>query len=150
MPKDKRTNSVIKVNNELNHRGVKGTYYNLKQNWYWPGMKDEISRIIKECEICSINNRKTTGGCEFVATRKKLEKIALDIMEIGESSRYVLVGIDYYTRRLWGKVLRAKSTGEVLNALKIWVREDGFRDELITDNGKEFCRGEFGTVVFRK
>ncbi|MGL4850595.1 MAG: reverse transcriptase domain-containing protein, partial [Clostridium sp.] len=143
MPKELREVNILKVHNELNHRGVKGTYYNLKQYWYWPGMKDEISRVIKKCDVCGVNNRKTTGGCEFVATRKKLEKVAIDIMDIGESSRYVLVGIDYYTRKLWGAVIKTKSTKEVLDTLKKWITEDGFPDELITDNGKEFCSEEF-------
>ncbi|KAF9761456.1 Endogenous retrovirus group K member 25 Pol protein [Nosema granulosis] len=64
-------------------------------------------------------------------------------MEIGESSRYVLVGIDYYIRRLWKKVNQTKNTGEVLEAIKNWIGEDGFPDEFITDNGKEFCSKEF-------
>ncbi|KAF9763578.1 Retrovirus-related Pol polyprotein from transposon 17.6 [Nosema granulosis] len=37
---DKRENETKKVHEGLNHRGVKGTYYNIKQKWYWPGMKD--------------------------------------------------------------------------------------------------------------
>ncbi len=143
MPKENRKDSVIRIHETLNHRGVKGTYYNLKQNWYWPGMKDEISRILKECDVCSINNRKTTGGCDFVATRNKLEKVALDIMDIGEFKRYVLLGIDYFTRRVWGIVLRSKETSEVIRAVQEWIKEDGFPEELITDNGKEFCSSIF-------
>ena len=70
----------------------------MKKQWYWPGMKDQIKQAIKECGICSINNRKNTGGCEFIVTSRRLEKVALDIMEIESEKRYVLLGIDYYTR----------------------------------------------------
>ncbi|KAF9747733.1 hypothetical protein NGRA_3512, partial [Nosema granulosis] len=134
---------IVKIHVELNHRGVKGTYYNLKQKYYWPGIKDQIAKVIKECSICSINNRKNTGGCDFVATRKKLEKVALDIMEVEGEKRFILLGIDYFTRKLWGKSLGSKSTEEVIRSLEEWIRNDGFPDELITDNAKEFCSEAF-------
>jgi hypothetical protein len=132
---EEREIEIKKVHEELNHRGTKGTYYNIKQRWYWPGMKDHINRVLKDCEICSINNRKTTGGCDFVVTRRKLEKVALDLMDIGGENRYVLVGIDYFTRRLWGSRLKSKESSEILKVLEKWIREDGFPEEYITDNG---------------
>ncbi|KAF9764785.1 hypothetical protein NGRA_0285 [Nosema granulosis] len=100
----------------------------MKQKWYWAGMKDQINRILKECETCNINNRKTTGGCNFVVTRKKLEKDALDI---GNENRYVLVGIDYFTRRLWGARLKSKETKSVLEVLQKWISEDGFLKSML-------------------
>lgn len=30
---------IIKTHLELNHRGMEGTYYNLKQRYYWIGLK---------------------------------------------------------------------------------------------------------------
>lgn len=45
-------------------------------------MKDHINRVLKECDMCGINNRKTTGGSDFVVTKRKLEKVALDLMDI--------------------------------------------------------------------
>ncbi|KAF9758256.1 Transposon Ty3-I Gag-Pol polyprotein [Nosema granulosis] len=47
----------------LNHRGVKGTYYQIKQKYYWPGMKDAITKKLKECELCQIGNRKKQRWC---------------------------------------------------------------------------------------
>ncbi|KAF9761965.1 hypothetical protein NGRA_2301 [Nosema granulosis] len=99
-------------------------------------MKDQINRTIKKCETCNINNRKTTGGCDFVATNKRLKKVVLDLMDIGGENRYVLVGIDYFTRRLWGQRLRSKETCAVLEVLQRWIHEDGFPEEYVTDNGK--------------
>ncbi|KAF9760821.1 Retrovirus-related Pol polyprotein from transposon [Nosema granulosis] len=104
---------------------------------------NRINRVLKECERCNINNRKTAGGFDFVVTRRKLEKVALDLMDIGEENRYVLVGIDYFTRRLWGARVRSKETKAVLEVLQKWISEDGFPEEYVTDNGKEFVSNEF-------
>lgn len=37
------------------------------------------------------------GGSEFDATTRALEKVALDIIDMGLEDKYVLVGIDYFT-----------------------------------------------------
>lgn len=62
---------------------------------------------------------------------------------MSEDRRYVLVGIIYCIRNLWGKVLRTKETTEVIDAVKEWITEDGFSEEIITDNGKKFCSSLF-------
>ncbi|KAF9763034.1 hypothetical protein NGRA_1564 [Nosema granulosis] len=78
------------------------------------------------------------GGCDFIATRRKFEKVALDLMDIDGEKRYVLVGIDYFTRSLWGARMRSKETSSVFEVLKNWMCEDRFVEEYVTNNGKEF------------
>lgn len=59
-------------------------------------MQDQIRKQLKKCEICQIGNRKTKGGKIMVSTNRRGEKFAIDIMKIGESGNFVLVGIDYH------------------------------------------------------
>ncbi|KAF9747735.1 Pro-Pol polyprotein [Nosema granulosis] len=42
-----REKLITEVHRNLNHRGVKGTYYQIKQKYYWPGMKDHITQKLK-------------------------------------------------------------------------------------------------------
>ncbi|KAF9762654.1 putative integrase ORF3 [Nosema granulosis] len=65
-------------------------------------------------------------------------------MEIDNVKRYVILGIDYFTRKLWGKVIDSKETKGIKLALEKWIYKDGFLEEIITDNGKEFCNESFG------
>ncbi|KAF9754387.1 hypothetical protein NGRA_3329 [Nosema granulosis] len=90
-------------------------------------MKDHINRVLKESDKCIIYNRKTTGGSDFVVTKRKLEKVALDLMDIGGENRYVLLGIDYFTRRLWGSRLKSKESCEVIKMLQKWIKKDVFQ-----------------------
>lgn len=76
-----RKESVVEMHERLEHRGLDSVYYGMKDKWYWPGMKETIAHVTKRCEICQINNRKKTGGSEFVETTRVLEKLALDLMD---------------------------------------------------------------------
>jgi CTP:phosphocholine cytidylyltransferase-like protein len=56
-----------------------------------------------------------------VVTRRKLEKVVLDLMDIGGENRYVLIGIGFFTRRLWGSRLKSKESCEILKVLEKWI-----------------------------
>ena len=134
---------IIQTHEKLNHRGMKGTYYELKKNFYWPGMKDQLQKRLKECEICQIGNRKAKGGAVMVATSRKGEKFAIDIMKIGELGEYILVGIDYFTRVLYGRVLKERTSREIISGLEEWFRNENVPEMIISDNAKEFDSIEF-------
>lgn len=64
----------------------------------------------------------------------------MDIISIGR--KYVLLGVDYFSRALMAKVLVNKSAKEVTRVLKRWFENTIRPVELITDNGKEFDNEE--------
>ena len=37
------------------HSGMNHTYKRIKQLFYWPGMKQQVEKLMKECEICIKN-----------------------------------------------------------------------------------------------
>ncbi len=144
IPRLEDREAIIKeIHRKLNHRGVKGTHYLLKQRYYWPGMKDVVARILKECDTCQVANRKNKGGVEFITSSKRGELFAIDVMEIGHERRRVLVGIDYYTRHLQAKLLEKRTTEEIIAVLEKWFIQDYFPEALISDNAKEFVSLEF-------
>jgi hypothetical protein len=85
---------------------------------------------------------KNSGGADFVTTTRIMEKLALDLIEIREEGKYILTGIDYFTRFCRAEVIEEKKSEEVLKILRKWfgVRQP---EQLITDNGKEFCSISF-------
>lgn len=123
---------------EKGHRSMLSVYYGMKNNYYWPGMKKDIENELRKCEVCQINNRKKSGGCDFVATSRYLEKVALDLIEFREVGQYVIVAIDYYSRRVWGRVIGEKSGNEIYYFIKELCSKGKKPEEIITDNGKEF------------
>jgi hypothetical protein len=108
-----RKRLVVEVHEKLLHRGVEPTYYNLKQEYYWPSMKETIVNVVRKCKICIENNRKQSGG-----SRNYIETIvAIDIMKINEEEMNVLVSIDYYTRYLNVAIIENRRTETIISTL---------------------------------
>lgn len=107
-------------------------------------MQDHVRNQLKKCNICQIGNRKLKGGTFMITSSHKGKKFAIDIMKIGEPKKYVLVGIDYYTRALYGKIMQVRTTSEIIKVLKEWFSKSWYPEMLISDNAKEFESIEFG------
>ena len=87
------------------HLGVRKTLGKLKQRFYWPGYKRDISSWCKICRTCNSHKRghmpkRAPMKQDFVSA--SMEKIACDIMgplpETEKKNSYILVVPDYYTK----------------------------------------------------
>lgn len=125
------------------HRGVATVKYELKRQYGYEEKEEDIKEVIDACEICSKNNRKLGGGCEFVETTAPLEKTAIDIMKVENDEAYVLVFLDYYTRVLRLRLLKNRTTKEITEKLNETFKEIGSPRELNSDNAKELMAKEF-------
>lgn len=141
---DKRKEIIVNAHEETHHRGVEATYYAVKQKYYWIGMKKTIENVIKKCELCARYNRKKTGGCEFIESNGIFEKVGVDLIDLRDMGKYVLTMVDYFTRYLFAEVIEDKRSNTVVGVMERWTKEYT-PEEIITDNGKEFCSKEFNT-----
>lgn len=149
VPKECERKEIIeKIHEEVQHRGIESVYYRLKDRWYWPGVKKDIAMVIRGCDVCEVNNRKKMGGNEFVVTTRYLEKVALDMVDVRNEGKYVLVAIDYFTRIAMAKVLESKETDLVVRTVEEWMAGGARPEELITDNGKEFTSVKFRVMCY--
>lgn len=146
---EERKSLCLEAHNKMNHRGVLPTYYTMRKEYYWPGMKQTIKNICRKCEKCCIYNRKIKGGSEFVETRRVLEKVALDLLDIRSEKCYILIGIDYFTRYAFARKINDKKTSTIIAILNEWIK-DFVPEEFITDNGKEFSSEEFRIFCINK
>lgn len=93
---------IHEAHEKVGHRGLEATLYEIKSKFtQCPRQRAEMQEYLNKCEICLRNKNKTKGGAIFIETSIKLEKLGLDIMESGEE--YYLIGIDYFTRKLFGE-----------------------------------------------
>lgn len=139
---ENRKKLILDCHVELSHRSGTTVYYELRKKYYWPGIKDQIREALKECETCQKYNRKTSGGSDFISTTRYLEKVGMDLIEFREEKAFVVVAVDYFTRRLWGRVLEGKQASEIVKFLKELCLQGKKPEELVTDNGKEFCNNQ--------
>jgi hypothetical protein len=134
---------IRSIHEQLLHRGLASVEYELTRYHKWPDARRLIKEVIESCEICSVNNRKLGGGCDFVETTAPLEIIAIDLMKVGEEDKSILVCIDYYTRKLELRVLKNRTTDEIIDNLANIFEKIGVPRVLNSDNAKEFVSKEF-------
>lgn len=133
-----REQIIVSAHVELNHRSVEPTYYRINGKYYWPNMRKDIAAVLGRCEVCQVNNRKKKGGSEFVVTTRRLQKVGIDMIDMREEGRYIMVAIDYFTRMAKAEILESKATDEVMSVLERWRENGTDPEEIITDHGKEF------------
>lgn len=111
---------IERIHQELEHRGIEVTEYEVrKQYTSWPKQREQqmehIKEILNECSICARNKNKKDGGSEFIETRRKLEIMGVDILEV--KNTYVLMGIDYFIRYAIARVVESKRA-EIIEVLE--------------------------------
>lgn len=75
--------------------------------------------------------------------KRRLEKFALDMIDLRAEGKYVLVCINNFTKLIATSVLTSKAIVGVVKTVDEWYELGIAVEEYITDNGKEFCRKEF-------
>ena len=59
IPKSWHFTVPVEVHNKLSHQGVNRTYYLIKGQYYWKGMKKDINKCITNCALCKREKART-------------------------------------------------------------------------------------------
>ena len=87
------------------HLGAEKTLFQLKQTFYWPGMRRDTVRWCQHCLECAQSKGPPTkphGKLHKVLTGAPMDLVAIDILsglpETPEGYKYLLVVTDYFTK----------------------------------------------------
>jgi RNase H-like domain found in reverse transcriptase/Reverse transcriptase (RNA-dependent DNA polymerase) len=121
---------------KLLHRGFRTIQYELsRQNVVLPNLGKLIKEELNRCHICKEYNPKKKNNFLFVTSYFKGEKVAIDI--IGPiQNRYIITGIDYFTRKGYAKVISTRKEENVVEFIKE-INQDLNIKMLVLDNSKE-------------
>lgn len=135
-PKD-RNDIINEIHKKLGHKGRDAIYYELSKAYYWPKSKIDIMNCLKECQECTRNKQKPSGGEIFIKTKEPLEKVGVDILTVN-NNEYILTFKDFYTRLLRCAYITSKESIRVKETLKGIIESIGIPKMMITDSGLEF------------
>ena len=108
------------------HEGVHKTTDRLMSNFWWPGVRGDVTRYCQSCDVCQ---RTIHRGRVSKAPLQKLPIISVPFQRIGvdliepiipaasSGKRYVLTAVDYATHYPEAVALSGISTEEVVEAL---------------------------------
>ena len=149
VPKELRR-QVMSVNHESafsGHLGAKKTEVRILPNFFWPGLRQDVIRFCRSCEVCQRTVKRGSvkkvplGSMPLIDTPFK--RVAVDIVgpiappsEAGH--RYILTLVDYATRYPEAVPLKKITTEAVAEALLDIYSRVGIPEEVLTDQGTQF------------
>ncbi|XP_078492084.1 uncharacterized protein LOC144747728 [Ciona intestinalis] len=132
------------------HMGVKKTLDRILINFYWPGIRSDVARFCKSCDVC----QKTIGkGKVAKVPLQKMplidvpfERVAVDLVgpiqpPSEKGHRYLLTMVDYATRYPEAVPLKNITTEDVAEALVDIFSRVGVPNEILSDQGTQFMSG---------
>ena len=131
------------------------TFLQLKSAYYWPGMKGDVIRWSKECEVCAQSKGPPTrrqGRLQKVLTGAPLDIVAVDVLSglpaTPDGKKYILVLTDYFTKWACAFALPDAEASTCMRAMYDGFFADfGLRRQLHSDLGKNSSRSCFMSYV---
>jgi len=128
------------------HLGAQRTFLQLKSAYYCPGMKGDIIRWCKECEVCAQSPGPPTrrqGRLQKVPTGAPLDIVAVDVLSglpaSPDGKKYILVLTDYFTKWACTFALPDAKASTCMRAMYDGFFADfGLPRQLHRDLGKNF------------
>ena len=152
-------NDVLKAHHDestAGHYGIERTTARICKRYYWPGMRAEIAKYIKNCIECQrfkATNLKPAGLLQTTSSKQRFEVVAVDLFgplpPTEEGYKWILIVEDVASR--WTEVFKlVDATAEA--CAKILIEEIFFRyglpRRLKSDNGVQFVSAIMQQVTY--
>ncbi|SCV66296.1 Integrase core domain protein [Anaplasma phagocytophilum] len=123
--------------------GISSCLKRARESIYWPGMSEDIKRLVLSCPICESKQKKPPSEPLMMKEVPKLpwERVAIDLFDFNGKTNIAIV--DSYSGFIDYSELRNASSSEVIAALKRWFSTHGIQRILESDNGACFVAREF-------
>ena len=133
----KKSEAVLKLIYE-GHLGLDKCKLHAKETVYWPGLNNQLEKMILKCELClkysqSKCKQKPTMSLGQEIPLHPWTKLAMDLFHLEDAS-YLLI-VDYTSRFLMVHKLSSMTRQHVENQCKLVFSEYGWPETLISDNG---------------
>lgn len=138
---------IIKKYHEgkTNHRGVTECYLALSSRFYWPKMKEHISKYINECVICGqakYDRHPIKQRFNIVPPPSKpFEIVHLDLFT-AQAEKF-LTFVDAFSKYAQAYHLRDSTALSVVQGLLVFCTHHGVPLTIVTDGGPEFTNQIF-------
>lgn len=131
---------VVTDYHESSHNGINETLNQLKTKFYWPNMKNTITRVINTCELClqakyerHPYNPKFSGP---LLAKRPFDIIHIDTFSF-QGTKFLTI-IDLFSRYAQAYYLKDGTSFSVLNKLRHFFAHHNVPQKIVADEGREF------------
>jgi len=117
---------------------------------WWPLLDHDIEILVKGCSICSQNSKQPVKAPlqQWKIPEQPWQRIHIDFM--GKfMSNYFLVIVDAHSKWLEVFIMNNITTLSTINVLRTLFARYGFPEQIVSDNGTQFCSTEFADYCER-
>ena len=148
--------TLLKLSHDdLGHNRTARTYMLLRQNYYWKGMRPEVTRYVKKCKLCRMHNSTSTRYVKgtFEVPEVPMDFISMDLVgkfnpHSSQGNKFTLTVICMLSGWTWCIPIVDKSVPIMLQAyLKNVHHLFGPSWKILSNNGSEFKNQLFETVA---
>ena len=120
--------------------------------YYWPMRAKDVNVYCATCPSCQmIGPLKPSVSQLAIAHLQPLDMMGFDFVgrfpETARGNKYIIIGVDYFTRFLFGKAVPDSQGKSAVSLLMEVVKQFGWPRAVYTDNGAHFVSGEFAKVL---
>ena len=138
------------------HGGIAKTVNRLRQFYYWPGMVQQVTRYIQNCQVCKESkpsNRISNPGIgNPVVVDRPFQRLYIDFLGKYTRSKngncYVFIVVDALTKFVFLKAMR---DANAKNVVKFLISEIFFKfgvpEVIHSDNGVQFTSKEYKKMI---
>lgn len=130
---------------KTNHRGINECFLALSSKFYWPKMRDHITKYINECNICGqakYDRHPIKQRFSIVPPpTKPFEIVHLDLFT-AQTEKYLTI-VDAFSKYAQAYHLRDGTALSVVQALLTFSTHHGVPITIVTDQGPEFTNQLF-------
>lgn len=134
---------------KTNHRGINECYLALSHKYFWPKMRDQITKFINECIVCGqakYDRNPVKQQFNLVTPPSKpFELLHLDLLTI-QGEKFITL-IDAFSKYGQAYYLRDGTAVSVVQALLKFCTHHGIPLMITTDNGPEFSNQLFSEFL---
>ena len=127
------------------HQGITKTRANVASSVWWPGISQDITKVVQNCATCEKYRRERIEpmkGTEF--PDRPWSRIGVDFFQ--HKDKHYLLAVDYFSRDVKiCLVSKDVNSSQTILQLKRIFRRHGIPYILFTDNGSQFDSREFAS-----
>lgn len=158
IPRDERTSVLKLAHDEPNaaHFGYFKTLQRLREQFYWPHMKNDVLKYVRSCKVCGAQKSPNTQRAGLMGRQKRVDFpfqiISLDLIgplpRSKKGNTNLLVVTDWFSKFVFVEPLRKATATEIVKFLENRVfLMFGVPQIIMADNGTQFTGTQFRNLI---
>ena len=130
------------------HQGIDKSIQRARDKWFWPGMTEQIRRLILTCPSCLEHQpRQKQAAVIPVITTNAMQILGCDIFH--HAGRWYSCIVDYHTGYPWVQQIKNQEADTVIQHFQSVCNQFGYPMEIVSDRGSQYTSTDFQELCLK-